>query len=172
MDPFATLGLTPRFDLSTEELEARWREMQRALHPDRHTDKPPAERRISLAKAVEVNEAYRALRDDLSRAIALLALRGFELKEGQDAAKPDPAFLMEVMELREGLSEARQARDLERARALGQEVGQAQSATRAKVAQLFGSDAAPEQIAAQVSRMRYYRRFLDELEVIEEEALS
>lgn len=172
MDPFATLGLAPRFDLSTEELEARWREMQRALHPDRHSDKPPAERRISLAKAVEVNEAYRALRDDLSRAIALLALRGFEVNEGKGATQPDPEFLMEVMELREGLSEARAARDLKRARALGQEVGEAQAATRAKVALLFGSGAAPELIAAQVSRMRYYRRFLDELEVIEEDALT
>ena len=67
MDPFATLGLARRYDVDPRELETKYRDLQRALHPDRHVSGSPSERRMSLSRAVEVNEAYRLLRDDLAR---------------------------------------------------------------------------------------------------------
>src|SRR5688500_11574646 len=103
-DPFAILGLPARFDLSPREIEQRVRELQKALHPDRFVGRPAQERRMSLSRAVEVNEAHRTLRDDLSRARALLALRGHSVADAQPA---DPELLMEMMERREALSDAR-----------------------------------------------------------------
>ena len=35
VDPFATLGLPARYDLAPPEIEQRYRELQKALHPDR-----------------------------------------------------------------------------------------------------------------------------------------
>jgi molecular chaperone HscB len=169
MDPFTTLGLPATFDLDPAEIERRYRDLQRTLHPDRHVGAAPAERRVALAKAVEVNEAYRALRDDLTRAKALLALRGHDPGEKQPA---DPAFLMEIMERREALSEARGTRDLDAARRLAAEVRADRDRAREQLSALFGRDADPAAIADVVAKMRYYRRFLDEADVIEEEALG
>src|SRR5262245_30625561 len=120
-DPFEVLGLPARFDLDPKDLEARFRELSRVMHPDRFAQRPAAERGIALGKAVELNEAYRGLRDDLARAAALLRVRGLQVNEGPGTAA-DPEFLMEVMELREALAEARAGRDLSAARALAARV--------------------------------------------------
>lgn len=170
MDPFATLGLPATFDLDATEIERRYRDLQRTLHPDRFVSSPAAERRVALSRAVEVNEAYRTLRDDLSRAEALLVLRGRVVPAREEAA--DPAFLMEIMERREALSEARTTRDLDAARRLAAATRAEQDAGRARLSELFGRGAELAEIAGVLAKMRYYRRFLDEAEVIEEEALG
>ena len=111
MDPFATLGLPRRYELDRAALEVRYRELQRALHPDKFAGASASERRLSLSKAVEVNEAYRILRDDLARAEALLAQhRGAASTKAPEA---EPGFLMEMMEQREALGEAKQQKDLD-----------------------------------------------------------
>lgn len=168
-DPFAVLGLPAAYELDEDELERRYRDLQKALHPDRHAGAPPEERRIALSRAVEVNEAYRTLRDDLARARALLALRGHAQDEKKQPA--DPAFLMEIMERREALSDARAARDLGRVRTLAGAVRAEAERARARLAKRFAAEARPEEIAEELAKLRYYRRFLDEVEVIEEEAL-
>jgi len=171
------MGLPARYGIDLKELEVRYRELSRVLHPDKHAHKPAGERRISLGKAVEVNEAYRILKDDLARATALLALDGHVVAEGEGAPS-DPMFLMEVMELREELSEARSAKDLDRVGALGEKVTAMRRATTAQMATAFdgpepgGAGREHAELKALVGRLRYYRRFMDEVDVIEEEALG
>ncbi|MFO0630380.1 MAG: hypothetical protein U0325_32800 [Polyangiales bacterium] len=75
-DPFAELGVPRRFALPMKEVAQRHRDLSRALHPDRHTGASPAERRVTLERAVAVNEAWRVIRDPLARALALLDLHG------------------------------------------------------------------------------------------------
>lgn len=174
MDPFTLLDLPKRFDLDAQEIDARYRELSRVLHPDRFAGASASERRMSLEKAVEVNEAYRTLRDDLTRARALLAVRGW-VAETETA---DPAFLVEMMELREALADARTSRDLEGARKLATRVAEMRDQTKAKVQRAFrGLPDAPSQrelseIASMVSSLRYFARFFDEIAVLEEDALE
>jgi molecular chaperone HscB len=176
-DPFATLGLARRYDLDLSELERRYRDLQRALHPDRHTTKPASERRMTLQKAVEVNEAYRILRDDQRRAEALLAALGGETRAEPDRAA-DPELLMEMMELREALSEAKAAGDTAGVARLAERVTRERAETREKLLRSFA--ALPEKPVASalgparelVSRLKYYQRFLDEVAVFEDEARS
>ena len=73
--PFVVLEIEPRFDLDPAALEARHKELSRALHPDRYAGRPASERRLALSKAIEVNEAYRALRDPIKRAEAVARSR-------------------------------------------------------------------------------------------------
>jgi len=176
MNPFATLGIDARFDLDRAELEQRYRDLSRTLHPDRFAQATPSERRMSLGRAMEVNEAYRVLRDDIKRAAALLELHGQKLKE--ESGAQDPEFLMEVMELRESLADARVAGNLDRALELGSAVEAKLGVVREQMSERFralgGTPVADDlaSIALLLARMRYYRRFLDEVEVIEEEALE
>src|SRR5690554_1416912 len=118
MDPFATLGAPRRFDLDLTALAKTHRELSRALHPDKFAQASASERRAALEKAANVNEAWRILRDPVRRAEALFTLAGARVGETHEP-KPGPLFLMEVMEQREALAEARSSKDLERVRALG-----------------------------------------------------
>lgn len=167
MDPFSILGLPPVYAIERDTLEQRYRDLQRTLHPDRYTGAPATERRMALSKAVEVNQAYRLLRDDVTRAEALVALRcGASAKE---AANPE--LLMTVMELREALSEAKAARDLPAVRTLAARVEQSEQQARERFSQQLDAgqhDALP----GTLSELKYYRRFLDEVAVIEDEAIG
>lgn len=166
--PFDVLGLPARYALEPAVLEARVRDLQRTLHPDRNMSGTPAERRASLSRAVDVNEAYRTLRDDLSRGAALLRVRGRDVKDTGGAA--DPAFLTEIMELRESLSEARAAGAIVRTRELATDVHARLGAARAGLADALDMNADLDRAEAELAKMRYYRRFLDEVALAEEDA--
>lgn len=172
VDPFAILGLPRRYDLDQAALDRRYRDLQQALHPDKYTAAGASERALTLHKAMEVNEAYRVLRDDQARAEALLALLG-AVPDPKEPA--DPELLMEMMELREALSEAREQGQAERVAALAADVGDQAAAARAELASAFaavsGDARTLERARALTSRLRYYRRFLDEVALFEDEAL-
>jgi len=169
-DPFELLGLVPRYDLDLAELEARHRELSRALHPDRFQGRPSSERRQALGKAIEVNEALRALKDPVKRAEALLRRRGVPVGEGSEPPA-DPEFLMAVMELRESLRDAHRAGDVNRVEALLQDVKERQSrADEGLVRGLEANASSPgERLVALVGELRYYRRFFDEANAILDE---
>src|SRR5947209_468846 len=108
VDPFATLGLERKYAIDLKTIEARHRDLSRALHPDKYAGAPATERRAALSKAIEVNEAWRTIRDPIKRAEALLRLSGLGDRIGETREpKPSPAFLLEVMSAREDLEEAR-----------------------------------------------------------------
>ena len=172
MDAFDVLGLAPSFDLDVNELERRYRELQKQLHPDKFVHASSSERRDSLSRAVSVNDAYRILKDELKRAELLLARRaGAALGE----ATVDPELLMEVMELREELASARKRRDITAARALGTLVAERAASETQKLRQSFtelaqGHASGAAQMAAHaLTRLRYFRRFQDEVAAIEDE---
>lgn len=168
-DPFQTLGVEPSFTLDVGALEQRHRELSRALHPDRFAGRPASERRQALSRAIEVNEAFRTLRDPLQRAEAILRRRGIVRAEGQEP-RPEPEFLMEIMELREALTEARRARDVSRVGALSDEVRKREEQARLALAALFGAEPVdPGPVERRLGELRYFRRFLEEAAAIEDE---
>ena len=118
-DPFETLGVEPRFDLDLGAVEQRHRDLSRALHPDRYAGAPAAERRLSLGRAIDVNEAFRVLKDPVRRAEALLRRAGVPVGEISEP-RPPPDLLMEMMEAREDLSGAARAKDLAKVAQLGE----------------------------------------------------
>jgi molecular chaperone HscB len=178
VDPFDTLGIAPQFDVDLTAVEKRYRELARVLHPDRHLTSSPGERRMALGKAVEVNEAWRLVRDPIRRAEAILRRHGVKIEEGKEP-KAEPAFLMEMMEQREALSEARGANDAARVERLAGEIREREKEITARVAAAFAAirasrdtaglgDASLGKVGALLGELRYYRRFLDEVSAIED----
>jgi molecular chaperone HscB len=168
MDPFEALGLPHRYAVDLAAAEKVHRDLARALHPDRYSGAGASERRAALSRAADVNEAWRVVRDPVRRAEALFSRAGVPVGEDREP-KASPELLMEVMELREGLAEAREAKDLARARALADEVeGKAKRTEAALGAALdAGGDLAPH--VALLGELRFYRRFLEEVSLLEEE---
>jgi molecular chaperone HscB len=168
MDPFAILGIPRTFDVDLPLVEKTHRELSRALHPDRYVGAGASERRASLAKAVEVNEAWRIVRDPIRRAEALLSLRGVEVGQGAGPSA-DPEFLMEMLEQREALAEARLARDLAGVRRMAALVEARTRDTERALAVGFAGGQEGGALVGKLAELRFYRRFLEEVSAIEDE---
>jgi molecular chaperone HscB len=174
---FEFFGLSPSVDLDLSALEEKYRALALANHPDRAAGADAATRRKAAETTATLNEAMKVLKDPVRRAFYVLKLRGVDLVSESSAAKQKmpPEFLEEVMERREALDAAKRARDLSQAQKLGDEVRGLLDAALAKAKAALArpeSDAgALAEATVELGRVRYFTRYLEEVEAIEEEAL-
>lgn len=105
-DYYQFLGLEPRLDLEREDLERRFYDLSRRLHPDRFARATPEEQQRSLEGTAILNDAYRTLREPVSRAEYFLRLQGVDLSDQKSRDVP-PELLEEVFELNMALEEFR-----------------------------------------------------------------
>jgi len=111
-DYFSFFGVSRRLTLDAADLERRFREMSRKFHPDYFYNAAPAERLASLERSSYLNDAYRTLRNPVSRIEHLLAIEGLpSAKSEEGTAKVPPDLLEEVFALNEELDEIREQRE-------------------------------------------------------------
>jgi molecular chaperone HscB len=174
---FQVLGVPQAFDVDLAALERRYKELTRQLHPDKFARADARARRASLQRTVQLNQAWKTLRDPVRRAEYLLSLAGIDVgtEEGTQQRTADGSkqklpvpheLLMDVMELREGLMEARMAEDEARVAELAAEVrGRKQAAMQAVGAALRSQPADVDAAARELVAVRYFDRFLNEVDV-------
>jgi molecular chaperone HscB len=104
---FDLFGLEKKFSVPQENLDRAYRDIQSQIHPDKFSHAGEAEKRLSMQWATRANEAYQTLKKPLSRARYLLQLHGVDTQEETNTAMPT-GFLMEQMEWREAVIEAKQ----------------------------------------------------------------
>jgi molecular chaperone HscB len=109
---FELFGLPAVFALDHDSLEKAYRDIQSQVHPDRFAHAGDAERRASLQWTTRVNESFQILRNPVSRARHLLELQGVDVAFETNTAMP-AEFLMQQMELREKLEEAKDSASLD-----------------------------------------------------------
>ncbi|MBS1158010.1 MAG: hscB [Proteobacteria bacterium] len=109
-DHFTLFGLSREFRLDLSDLDSRYRDIQAQVHPDRFVNAGDAERRLSMQWATHANEAYQTLKKPLERAKYLLNLAGHDIQAENNTAMPVD-FLMEQMEWREAVMDARSGGD-------------------------------------------------------------
>jgi molecular chaperone HscB len=159
-DPFALLGLDPAFEVDLDELERRYFERSKQLHPDRVASASAAERVAVLSRARALNDAYQLLKKPVAGAEYLLARAGVAIGDNE---RLDPTFLMEILELREELAESRAAGNTELVARLA---GAMQARRDQALAALPGLFAAGDhaQIKDRLILLRYIHRYLEECE--------
>ncbi|MBF0453576.1 MAG: Fe-S protein assembly co-chaperone HscB [Magnetococcales bacterium] len=176
LDFFGLFMIKPGYQIDRGQVESLYRQLQQQFHPDRFATKSPKERRYSLEHVTRLNEAYRTLKDPLTLALYILQQGGVTMDEGHPTTPTDPAFLMEAMELREGLEEldlntdgASDALDAMRKEVQGRCKREIDGLS-ALFDDYFSNNnqAALESAAAGVNRLRYHNRFLEELDQREE----
>jgi molecular chaperone HscB len=169
MDPFAILGVSPAFELDLKAVEKTHRELSRALHPDKYTNAGASERLLALGRAVEVNEAWRAVKDPIRRAEALFALAKVATGEVSEP-KPSGAFLMDMLEQREALADAKDANDRAAIEKLRADIKTRAKAAETKMATGFsaacGDVSMLHALLPLLGELRFYRRFLEEVAAI------
>lgn len=172
-NPFTLFGLAPSFDLDVDQIEARWRELSKAVHPDKHAAGTAADRRHALAKAMDLNAAFRVLKDPIRRAEAVVAAvvpESAAVAGGNEPPAP-MELLMQMMQLRGDLANARAARDAAAVAASVEEVRGLDAACRERTSQTLAALARdpatdPTEARQEIGKLRYYRRFLEEAEAI------
>ncbi len=105
-DYYRFFGLERKLHLDEEDLHQRFYRMSRLLHPDRYHRRTQTERQYSLEATAILNDAYRVLRDPVSRAEYVLKELGFT-GAGQRSKETPPELLEEVFELNMVLEELR-----------------------------------------------------------------
>ncbi|MGA2905005.1 MAG: Fe-S protein assembly co-chaperone HscB [Candidatus Korobacteraceae bacterium] len=120
VDYFTFFGLPCKLNLNTENLEREFYSLSRHLHPDINAISSAQEQQWSLEQSSQLNDAYRTLKDPISRTEYLLRLQGVRLEEQSKAATEEarrtgkvkkqavpPDLLELVFELNMQLEEAR-----------------------------------------------------------------
>ena len=111
-DYFSFLGVPRKLTIDAADLERRFRELSRKFHPDYFYNASPAERLASLERSSYLNDAYRTLRNPVSRVEHLLAIEGLpSAKSEGGAVKVPPGLLEEVFALNEELDGIREQRE-------------------------------------------------------------
>lgn len=158
-DDFTLFGLPQQFALDRAALDARWRELQGKVHPDRFAAEGAAAQRVAMQWAVRVNEAYRRLKEPLSRGQYLCELRGASVDAESNTAMP-PAFLIQQMEWREALDDARTLPAVE---ALDDEVCAFERQLQADLGRMLDEHNNAAAAAQQVRALMFVNRFRSDL---------
>lgn len=108
---FDLFGLESTFKLDLKKLETSFRTIQSASHPDRFVSANMAEKLKSMQTSTLANEAYLTLKNPATRAKYLLQLQNIDAVAQTNTSMPAD-FLMQQMDWRETLEDAKQAKDM------------------------------------------------------------
>src|ERR1700733_11150756 len=118
---FDLFHLPQQFAIDAGALDSAYRNVQGQVHPDKFVSASEAEKRVAMQWATRANEAYQTLKNPLKRATYLCELHGVDLQTESNTAMP-MAFLMQQMEWREALGEARADKDVDALEALDKQL--------------------------------------------------
>src|SRR5690348_5105347 len=167
MQYYEALGLAPKLALDSEDLKQRFYDRSREWHPDKFSRAPEDQRHKALDMTALINDAYRTLREPVSRAEYFLASHGLE-----PAKEVPPELLEEVFELNMALEELRGGDDSVRPQLESERgrFGGMLTEIDAGLAELFerfdsgGGEAALEEIRGALNRRKYVSNLVREVE--------
>jgi molecular chaperone HscB len=107
---FELFQMPVKFEIDAQQLDAAYREVQGRVHPDKFVTATDAEKRVAMQWATRANEAYQTLKNPLKRAMYLCEMNGVDLATESNTNMPT-AFLMQQIEWREALDEARDTKN-------------------------------------------------------------
>ena len=157
-DAFGLLGLPAQFDLDPAVIERAFFDKSKELHPDRFANAPAAERVAALSRSRALNDAYQILKKPVPRAEYLLERAGVMIGDNE---RLDATFLMEILELREALAEARVAKRTSEIEQLCGEMKSRRKVAIDALSPLFANNDLAA-IKRQLIVLRYLDRYLEE----------
>ena len=157
---FELFGLALNHSQDRASIDARWKALQREAHPDKFSTHGASAQRVAMQWSVRINEAYQRLKDPLKRAAYLCELNGCPINAENNTAMP-AAFLMQQLEWREALEEARGVSELEQ---LSQQVLAERQLIFKQCGQSLDTDHDYLAAAQQVRALMFIERFAGDVE--------
>jgi molecular chaperone HscB len=136
MNYFEFFAIQQQFDVDLNALESNYRAIQSASHPDRFVTCTSAEKLQSMQTATLANEAYLTLKNPANRAKYLLQTQGIDAIDEKNTQMPAD-FLMQQMEWREAMEDAKAAKNIGDLEQLLAEMQQEAKTLQTDLAQLF-----------------------------------
>jgi len=168
---FELFGLPVCYEVDQPKLAEHYRELQRTVHPDKYANASDQDRRMSVQKAAQINEAFQTLKSPIRRARYMLEMRGIEFDDQRETAI-DPMFLMEQMELRETLADIPHSDNgLVKLGQLQDDIQQKVKALTNELIELFknDSDDAMARARANMHKLQFMDKLQQEAENVEED---
>ncbi|XP_056385646.1 iron-sulfur cluster co-chaperone protein HscB [Hyla sarda] len=157
-DYYQLLDCERSFNINIQELQRKYRNLQRFLHPDYFGQKSKQEQDISEKQSSLVNKAYNTLLSPLSRGIYLLSLHGISIPEGTEGSVDAP-LLLEILEINEKLNDMSAAKEMEEIGMLVQETCQSLTENIREAFEKGDLDCAKVLLV----KMKYYVNILDQV---------
>ncbi|MGH6611997.1 MAG: Fe-S protein assembly co-chaperone HscB [Burkholderiaceae bacterium] len=161
-DHFQLFNLPPRFALDTAELDRAYREVQSQVHPDRFAAGTAAESRVAMQWATRANEAYQTLKSPLKRAAYLCEGAGVSIDAESNTAMPSE-FLVQQLEWREALDDARDACDSTAMQKLSDETTAVRDDVHRRLEQALDSESDFPLAATLVRQLMFIEKFASEI---------
>jgi molecular chaperone HscB len=165
MNYFELFSLSPVYDIDTVLLSERYRDLQRAVHPDKFANASEQDKRIAVQRTAQVNDGYNTLKHPILRAEHMLSLKGIDLSHESTTVK-DTQFLMQQMEWRESLEEIKHIEDPdELIDQLHHSFSDYRSQITLQMSQLIGSDEPKtlQDAADLIRKLKFMAKLQDEL---------
>lgn len=156
VDYFRIFGLDRGYNIKDNNLEGKYKDWQKKLHPDLVHSKSEKERAFAAEQSALVIDAYRTLSKPLPRALYLLQLEGIHVDE--EKTINDQELLMEMMEIRESVSDSSDSQTLEKIQSQMKRKVETWSNSFQEAFDKGDFDRAVEA----TQRMRYYERAMEE----------
>jgi molecular chaperone HscB len=158
---FELFNLPQQFAVDAGALDSAYRDVQSRVHPDKFVNATDAEKRVAMQWATRANEAYQTLKNPQKRAQYMCELNGVDLQTESNTSMP-MAFLMQQMEWREELGDARAGKDSDALDALDKQLRNARKEQLAQIEQQI--DAGDFHAAAQgVRALMFLEKFGEEV---------
>ena len=158
---FELFQMPVMFEIDTQQLDAAYREVQGRVHPDKFVTATDAEKRVAMQWATRANEAYQTLKNPLKRAMYLCDMNGVDLATESNTHMPT-AFLMQQIEWREALDEARDTKNQSALEQLENELIQKRALLLSLVTQHLNA-AQYNDAGEQVRQLMFVEKFGDEV---------
>lgn len=174
MNYFELFQITPSFDIDTANLAERYRELQRAVHPDKFANESEQQKLLSVQRTAQVNDGYQTLKNPLRRAEHMLSLRGIDISHETTTVK-DTAFLMQQMEWRESLEDIKDSQQADESiDDLYQSFADFEKTLSQLLAQLLVTNSDENNLSAadQIRKLKFMAKLQDELARIEDSLLD
>lgn len=107
---FQLFQLPEQFDLNPTELEQQYRTLTARFHPDKMATASSFEQKQAMMMTATINQAYQILKNPIDRAAYLLTQHGIDA-DAPEHTSFAPEFLMQQMQWREQLNDARETQN-------------------------------------------------------------
>jgi molecular chaperone HscB len=158
---FDMLGLdSSSYQIDASELEKKYKDILKQVHPDKHAQASPEEKRKVAEQAVTINQAFSILKSPLKRALYMLQRKGISAGKEDSKTETDFAILTEAMNLREELESTEKSALAPLRKRLTNNIEELQRELASAIGDANQIDSA---VKAAV-RMRYLEKVLEELD--------